>query len=495
MADCSSKTVLVLQLARLGDFLQTTPFLAALKSCQYRRLQVLVQPPQARLAWASGLVDEVHVLNPRDLETAINSHDPWPLKAARLGGLLGWLENIKPDTAYNLNFSQLAALAMARSRPAFVRGWRLDNERMAGEDWMSFIMAMAGQRKLSRMHLSDILASYADPALPPLQRLAYQVDEKGVLEARALLTKACSPLVGLQLGANHRLRRWPTSSFAALAEKLLAQGVNIALLGSQAEQGLADKFMRHLDSPRILNLVGRTGLNNLAAVLARLDLLVSSDTGTLHLATAVGATCLALYMGPAQVHETGPYSSTCLTLQASMPCAPCVEANPPCSGQALCRYLLTPDMAYKAVLALLQKESLEQAVAGLPANAEVCAFAGKWDSFGLYYHALDNRELSAENALALSLREMGRVIARSRYQMDARQTRRELASYAPPTTRAKEQMAEMLRQMHSLKQNGGQAGSIHDSLRALQGLSVHAPARLGAGWQAAMETMELAREL
>ncbi len=494
MPACSDNAIMVLQLARIGDFLQTTPLLAALKADSATALQVLVPPACAPLAWSSKLVDEVYVFNPRDLQEALEQELNWPLKAARLNGLLGGLKDIKPQTAYNLNFSKLAALAMHFMRPGQSRGWQFAQGKLVGESWMAFVMAMAGRRRLSRMHLSDILASYANPAQPPLERLACHASAPDLEQAEQLLA-GCGkgPLVGLQLGANHRLRRWPTESFAALARGLQGKGAQIVLLGSQAEQPLAAKFMRNMDGAPILNLMGRTSLTELAAVLSRLDLLVSSDTGTLHMGSAVGTTCLALYMGPAQVHETGPYGVKHLTLQARQHCAPCAEANPQCQGLAPCRYFITPEMAARVCSGLLQGQTPAEAAAVLGRQEAVTALQAKWDNFGLRYQPLLDPPLTLEDALALSLREMGRVILRSRYAGSMEELKGEFAAYRPPAPEVKAELVVLLKFVRQLAQGGNPP--LPATLQHLHGLYAHGPSRLQPGWLAAGQVLELAVSL
>jgi hypothetical protein len=69
--------------------------------------------------------------------------------------------------------------------------------------------------------------------------------------------------------------------------------------------------------------MGQTSLAQLAALLQRCRLLVTNDTGTMHLACAVGTQVVGLFMGPALFHQTGPYGVGHVVLQAEIPCAPC----------------------------------------------------------------------------------------------------------------------------------------------------------------------------
>lgn len=409
-----ARALMVIQLARLGDFLQTTPLLAALRAAHPQaRIAVAVAPAVLPLARACRHVDQVHVLDPAHLQEAAAAV-PAHLALARLRGLCDPLWSQEVQEVYNLNLSHLAAGLAAGWPGARLRGWRPDPATggLTGEAWAPFVMGMVADRRLTRLHLCDILASYAPPGGPLSARLDYQVEPRGLADARKLLP-AGGVRVVLQLGANHDLRRWPVESFAHLARGLARQGVGLVLTGAAGERPLGRRLAQALGpAVPLADLMGRTDLDTLAGVLATADLVVSADTGTLHLATAVGARVLALYMGPAQAHETGPYGPGHLVLQARDACGPCLEDRPQCGGQAPCRRLIAPGAALGAALRLLQGAPADLAAAGLDLPPGVEPLAGEMDGFGQRYRPLAARPLSLGQGLALALRQAGRLLLR-----------------------------------------------------------------------------------
>ncbi|MFH1035732.1 MAG: glycosyltransferase family 9 protein [Pseudomonadota bacterium] len=413
------EAIMVIQLARLGDFLQTTPLLAALSAQHPRaRLAVAVAPAVVPLARACPYVEQILPIDPASLEDAARAPGPPDLALARLRGLCQPLWQEPAQEVYNLNLSPAAACLAAGWSGARLRGWRPEpgGHGLVGEAWAPFVMQVLADRRLTRLHLSDILASYAGPpgpANPPLPRLAQRVDPEALAAAGELVPTG-GPLVVLQLGANHDLRRWPLENFALLARGLARQGATLVLSGSSRERVLARRLSRLLPQPAppVCNLMGLTDLPTLSGVLARADLVVSADTGTLHLATAVGARVLALYMGPAQVHETGPYGQGHLVLQARDHCGPCLEDRPTCQGLAPCRRLITPGAALQAALGLLAGRPAPLAAAGLDLPAGVEALVGEMDDFGQRYRPIVPRPLSLAGGLALALRQAGRRLLR-----------------------------------------------------------------------------------
>jgi ADP-heptose:LPS heptosyltransferase len=499
--------MVVIQLARLGDFLQTTPLLAALRAAHPQsQIAAVVACAQAPLARACRFVDQVLALDPATLQDAADPNQPLGLGLARLSGLTRHLWEFPAEAVYNLNLSDLAAGLAGGWPGAEVHGWRIPSGggRIVGQPWAAYVMALVGDRRLTRLHLCDILASYANPSAPPLTRLDHAVSPTAQAAAAQLIPTG-QPLVGLQLGANSDLRRWPLDSFAGLARGLAKEGATLLLLGAAAEQPLGSRLQAMLGPmPRLANLMGRTDLPTLAAVLQACDLVVGGDTGTLHLATAVGAPCLSLFMGPAQVHETGPYGPGHLVLQARDACGPCQEHRPSCGGSAPCRRLISPRMAHMAARALLAGAPAASAVAGLELPSGVEALEGHLDGFGMRYRPLCPRPLEGMSGLALGLREAGRVLLRPAYFLDPLRLERELAAeHLPAGLEDKAAlMALAVQAAHLLPAvNSGdrlaaaRLAQAAPGLRPLIGLvGPAAPPRLLQACQTAQLTLELAAQ-
>lgn len=131
------------------------------------------------------------------------------------------------------------------------------------------------------------------------------------------------PLVALNLGASHPVNRWPVGYFAALAERLHTElGCGVLLVGGPQDRELADAVKTNIATP-LVDLVGRTTLLQLGAVLSRCAVVVSGDTGPMHLATAVGTRVIALF-GASDPSRTGPVGEGHRVLQAAgVECVPC----------------------------------------------------------------------------------------------------------------------------------------------------------------------------
>ncbi len=114
-----------------------------------------------------------------------------------------------------------------------------------------------------------------------------------------------APLIGLHAGAKDAARRWPPERFAALADALIERyGVVVALTGAAQERHLTAAVRRAMRHPA-LDLAGETDLGTFAAAIARLDLLVTNDTGASHIAAAIGTPSVVLF-GPSRPEQWAP---------------------------------------------------------------------------------------------------------------------------------------------------------------------------------------------
>jgi len=174
--------------------------------------------------------------------------------------------------------------------------------------------------------------------------------------------------VGLHLGygprakkrdQSARLKGWPLGSFIALARELVLRERRLVFTGSREDRADVGEVVSALpSSAKVLNLAGRTSVRELAAVIERLDLLVSVDSGPAHLAAALGTPLVVLW-GPAILEQVRPMSSRSpvSVLRHPPPCAPCYETPlmKTCSRN-VCMEAITPAEVGREVERLLAIE-------------------------------------------------------------------------------------------------------------------------------------------
>jgi heptosyltransferase II len=169
----------------------------------------------------------------------------------------------------------------------------------------------------------------AAPRLPvPAETVARWQRLLHELAASAYVPAIGAPVVGLFPGSNAVSRRWDPERFAGVAQGLAELGVRVLVFGSAGEADLT----RTVAGRTGLDLGGRTDLPILAAALSSCDILVTNDSGPMHLAAAVGTRTLVV-SGPADTKETAPGGTDHIYLQRlDLPCVPCVRNECPRSG-------------------------------------------------------------------------------------------------------------------------------------------------------------------
>lgn len=167
-----------------------------------------------------------------------------------------------------------------------------------------------------------------------------QSEPDHVLQARAMLPDAPG-YVAFQLGASQDYRRWPVSAFVQVGREIWTQtGHAPVLLGTATERPLGEEFVRLAGYPCV-NLMGQTGLPMLAAVLGQMKMLLTNDTGTMHLAAGLGVPVVAIFLATAQPFDTGPYLADSISLEPDLACHPC-SFGQKCPYNLACRDHIRP---------------------------------------------------------------------------------------------------------------------------------------------------------
>jgi ADP-heptose:LPS heptosyltransferase len=165
-------------------------------------------------------------------------------------------------------------------------------------------------------------------------------------------------LLGVHVGAGRAVKEWPPLRLAEMAVRLArATGAAIVLTGADEDRGAADELRAALPaSVRVVDLVGRLDLMGLAGVLERLALLLTPDTGPMHLAGALGVPLVAIF-GPSSPDRWGPLASHCRIVRVDLPCSPCNRIRRPparCVGHTPdCLAAVQVDQVVGAALDLL----------------------------------------------------------------------------------------------------------------------------------------------
>jgi ADP-heptose:LPS heptosyltransferase len=381
--------ILLVNITRLGDMLQATPTIAGMKAENPgSRVTVLVEKQFEEVCHSIPNVDEVVSL---DLGMTVRS------LAREQDGIIDAYEYVsdvvrdlrRKNFDYCLNMSSSGYTALLLKLVGIGRngGWTADDEgcRVIESDWARlFATSVFHQnRQFNSLNLVDVFRCSADVEQHP-NHLLLSIDDAAKAHAERLIREAgftnTGPLVAVQAGASQEKRQWAPAQFIKLINILVEQhNARVILVGTKKELSIIDPIKAGCNSPNVAVFAGKTSIPELAAVLQQSDILVTGDTGPMHVCVATGTPVIAMFLASAYGYETGPYSEGNIVLQPVIGCGPC-NPNKPCS-QTDCHQTIEPELVAK-LTALRLESDFKTLPEGLVDPRQVIVYRSEFDRFG-----------------------------------------------------------------------------------------------------------------
>jgi lipopolysaccharide heptosyltransferase II len=285
--------ILIFELNWMGDILFSFPFLRAIrKACPRAHMACVAVPRYAGLLARNPWIDLVHVLSDER-------------SVASFGEKISFTAMIRKegfDACFFLKPSRtkaiMAALAGIPERIGF-----------GGKDTLL----------TKTVDVPDGIVHRADQILSLARALGVtQADEKYEyffsredIERADEVLKECGGgrrrIVAVNPGGNWPPKRWPEENFKLLIKRVMQKfdDIEVMITGADKDRALAHGIVKSISDARCYTVAGKTGINELAALFARSVLVVSADSGPLHLASATGVPTIGLF-GPTSPEMTGP---------------------------------------------------------------------------------------------------------------------------------------------------------------------------------------------
>ena len=324
----------------IGDTAMSAPFFSSLRRAHPRaRLMAAAGP------WTSGLLRSF----------------PWvdrvlPLDEGKWRGFFSlWrmLEGETVDYAWILPNSFRVALMTkwigARRRIGYGtdgRGWLLSDRVAPPRDTTHlvdrYLYLLEAQGHETRTQVDDFCIK------PEAREFA-----ENLLNSYRTMSNA--PSVGIHPGAFFgESKTWPLEYYEKLIHRLVDSAVaQVFILGGPDEIELAGK-LNAMSGGRAVNLAGKDTLETLPALLSRLDVFISGDTGPLHVAALVKTATIALF-GPTDYRQTGPRGPRSRVIHKALDCSPCFARTCPL-GHHDCMKRITPEEVAGEVVGLLNEK-------------------------------------------------------------------------------------------------------------------------------------------
>ena len=341
--------ILILKPSSLGDVIQALPVLRLLK-LHYPTAKIFWWLDSALAPLLEGDPDLAGIVRFERKRWAKPQHWPEMLRSVQ------WLRAQHFDLVIDLQCLLRSATFAWLARGKFLAG--LDEVRECARGFYDY----AAPRKTFHTHAVDWYLSVLPPLgvpvhknftwLPERPQLAAEVNRKWP-EENSKLKIQNSKLILLQPGARWKNKRWPAKHFAELVRTLAERfsTTRFGILGDQGDRPLGEVIS--LAAPeRCLNLCGATTLPEMIEWVRRCDLLVTNDTGPMHVAAALGRPLVALF-GPTEPRRTGPYGQLENVLRLALPCSPCLSSRCAIEQTDECLRTLPPTLVFGRVEKLL----------------------------------------------------------------------------------------------------------------------------------------------
>ncbi|NOZ26201.1 MAG: glycosyltransferase family 9 protein [Nitrospirae bacterium] len=394
------KEILIVNLTRMGDLVQTTPVIRGLKE-KYPgvRITLLVNAAFSEICRYIPDTDRVFAL---DIDRIIRGLNGGGLVEAfrYVEESIGAINDGMYDLVINFTHSNMSAVLTSLFNTRETRGLSMNDEgfTIKRHPWIRCFFNVIPGRGYNPFHLCDMYLKAAG-LTPGRQGLHLDmpddVDQRicSLFKGRGISDG--DTVVGLQLGASAEDKRWPIASFVALADRLVESfGVKVVLTGSVKEADFGRSF-ESLARAKPLNLIGRTDLSDLVAVLRRCNLFISNDTGPLHIATAVGTKTVNISLGSVHFRETGPYGDGHYVIKAEIPCSPC-DFYTDCTD-TVCKRTVSVNSVFELSSRLLMDEDVSS-MDDSPVWRDVQVYKSYFDADGLieYLPLVRRRPLNKE---------------------------------------------------------------------------------------------------
>ncbi len=323
-----AENILILSMTRMGDMIQTTPLIRGLRE-KYpdSKITLLVTSDFSSAVPLMPDIDESIVLNFKQFTISENWEDQSWVKVYRY--LEESLEDIKIrnfDLLVNLSHSKFSALMVGYLGIKNVIGFHCNEfgDRMTGHPWMQYFGVEVFNRTFNEFNLVEIFSGSAGVDVKGRSIEVVRPPSQHSL-ANFFTEYSEEMLIGIQAGSSLEGRRWSTKYFASLADMLIERtNARILMFGVQSESKVAEEVISLTkNKDKITNLAGKTSINELAQLLEKCKYLVTNDTGTMHLAAAMGTKIVSLFFAHAHPYETAPFAPGHLIFQAGVSCAPC----------------------------------------------------------------------------------------------------------------------------------------------------------------------------
>jgi lipopolysaccharide heptosyltransferase I len=303
----------------LGDVVHALPVAATLhRRYPNSRLDWLVEEEAADIVRGHPAVGEVVVSGRRRWLREIRKPGQIRRTLGEIGGFAAELRRRKYDAVLDLQGLLKSALYVVATGAPIRVGFAEGRE---GAPWSLTHRVSAPPQPIHAVDRYLALAAAVD-AQESVREFRIAVSPEDRAGAASMLAVSPRPRVVLHPAARWRTKLWEVERWREVAASLESVGIGVILTGGAEDRALASAIATGLCRPPLV-LVGRLSLKQLVAVLGDVELMITVDSGPMHIAAVLGTPVVALF-GPTDPSRTGPPGPG-RVLRRPLPCSPCLQ--------------------------------------------------------------------------------------------------------------------------------------------------------------------------
>jgi lipopolysaccharide heptosyltransferase II len=320
-----NSTILIIKYSSLGDIINAIPAIRFLRSeVSGAKIYWLVKKPYASFISGNSFIDGVIVF-----DSAFK--------------MIKEIKKLKPDIAIDLQgllkSGFISYLSGAPERICY------PHTREGSSIFYTKIIGMKRHRIHAVMENLSVIEAFLNKKCNTID-FRPEITEEALQKAKKLIgINNARPVIVISPTSRWKTKMWEWKRFAELADKLDERlNANIIFIGAPHEAAYIEIIKNSMKNNAV-NLAGKTDITTLAAIIKQADLLISCDSGPMHIASAVGTSVAAIF-GPTDPVHTGPFSDKSIVLKADVPCAPCRKRT--CKTM-LCMNALHPEKVFEQI--------------------------------------------------------------------------------------------------------------------------------------------------
>jgi ADP-heptose:LPS heptosyltransferase len=326
--------ILVINMSTIGDILQSTPTLRGLRR-KYPKAHIsfLVYDSYLDVIQGNKRVDEIFVFERKRYRSGLLKRNANYFELAK--DILNFVQMVKGcgiDLIVNLHNTNLSAILTYLLRPNDLKGFTMNKYGMyfGTEGWGEYlykVLAQKEERRRNPYHIVDLYARVAEVELDS-DGLELAIHEDDILFGDGFIRdqgiRRGDLLIGVVPGSGWPSKRWMVERFAELIDRLVERlCAKVIVFGGKGDEEVG-KRLNSLTRSRFINAITCLSVKQLGAVMRHCRVVVSNDSGPMHVASAVGVSVVGIF-GPTSSRERGPVGVRNKVFDGVAECSPCFK--------------------------------------------------------------------------------------------------------------------------------------------------------------------------